>query len=304
VKAVQFTEYGGPEVLRVAEVPEPHAGAGQIRVAVRAIGVNPWDWKVRSGAMQQFVPVRFPSIPGIEVAGVVDEIGDGVTGTSVGDEVFGFAATGGYAGYAVLDHDQFAHKPAALPWPEAAALPVAAETARRALDMLGVDAGQIVLINGAAGGVGVAASQLAKLRGASVIGTASEANHDYLRSLGVTPVSYGEGLVQRVREIAPNGVDRALDVAGRGGLRDLIELTRGTDKVITIADPEAQKYGVRFSSGRSKDPFPALEEAARLIEQDRFTLPVAETFPLERAADAHRISQEGHIRGKLVLVTA
>lgn len=302
MKAAQFSEYGEPDVLRVAEAPEPHAGAGQIRVAVRAIGVNPWEWKVRSGAMRSFLPVSFPNILGGEVAGVVDEIGDGITGVSVGDEVFGFTATGAYAEYAVLAANQFTHKPPALPWPEAAALPTAAETAQRALDDLGVAEGQTVLVNGAAGGVGLAAVQLARLRGSTVIGTASEPNHDFLRSLGVTPVSYGEGLVERVREIAPSGVDRALDVAGRGGLPDLVELAHGTDNVITIADPEAQKYGVRFSSQRRPDPSPALEQVANLIDQDRFTLPVAETFPLERAADAHRISQAGHIRGKLILL--
>ncbi|MFI6760324.1 NADP-dependent oxidoreductase [Micromonospora sp. NPDC050417] len=304
MKAVQFTEYGEPDVLRIAEVAEPHAGAGQIRVTVRAIGVNPWEWKVRSGAMREFLPVDFPYIPGGEVSGVVDEIGDGITGFSVGDEIFGFTVGAAYAEYAVLAQDQFAQKPPALPWPEAAALPTAAETAARALDQLGVTDGQTVLVNGAAGGVGLAAVQLARFRGATVIGTASEPNHDFLRSLGVAPVSYGEGLVERVREIASAGVDRAFDVAGKGGLPDLIELAHGTDNVITIADPDAQKYGVRFSSGRSKNPFPALDQVARLVEQDSFTLPVAETFPLERAADAHRISQAGHIRGKLILLPA
>lgn len=302
MRAVQFDEYGEPDVLRVAEVPEPHAGAGQIRVAVRAIGVNPFEWKVRSGAMRQFMPLTLPTIPGSEVSGVIDEIGDDVVDFSPGDEVFGFAVGGAYAEYAVLARDQFAQKPPALPWPEAAALPTAAETSVRSLDELGVTDGQTVLVNGAAGGVGLAAVQFAKLRGATVIGTASEPNHDFLRTLGVTPVSYGEGLVERVRAISASGVDRALDVAGRGGLPDLIELAHGTDNVVTIADPEAQKYGVRFSSGRSKNPFAALDQVARLVEQGGFTLPVAETFPLERAADAHRISQAGHIRGKLVLL--
>ncbi|WP_326562460.1 NADP-dependent oxidoreductase [Micromonospora sp. NBC_01796] len=304
MKAVQFSEYGEPDVLRVAEVPEPHAGAGQLRVAVRAVGVNPWEWKVRSGAMQGFLPLTLPIIPGSEVAGVVDEIGDGITGVSVGDEVFGFVVGAAYAEYAVLAQDHFAHKPAALPWPEAAALPVAAETAVRALDALDLAEGQTLLVNGAAGGVGLAAVQFAMQRGATVIGTASEPNHDFLRSIGVTPVTYGEGLVRRVLDISPTGVDRALDVAGRGGLPDLIELAHGTDNVLTVADPEAQKYGVRFAANRAKNPFPALDQVARLIEQDSFTLPVAETFPLERAADAHRISQAGHIRGKLVLLPA
>ncbi|WP_329104609.1 NADP-dependent oxidoreductase [Micromonospora sp. NBC_01699] len=302
MKAVQFGEYGDPDVLYVAEVPEPHAGAGQIRVVVRAIGVNPWEWKVRSGALREFMPLTLPSIPGSEVAGVVDEIGDGITGVSVGDEVFGFATRDAYAEYAVMAQDMFAHKPPALPWPEAAALPTAAETALRALDALGVTGGQTVLVNGAAGGVGLAAVQFAALRGATVIGTASEPNHDFLRSLGIAPVTYGEGLVERVREIAPTGLDRALDVAGKGGLPDLIELAHGTDNVLTIADPDAEKYGVRCSSGRSKNPFPALDQVARLIEQDAFTLPVAETFPLAQAPTAHRRSQSAHFRGKLILL--
>src|SRR3954471_21020323 len=157
MKAVTFTDYGGPDVLHVAEAEEPHAGAGQVRVAVRAAGVNPIDWKRRSGAMAQVMPVEFPSTPGDEVAGVVDEVGDGVDDVAVGDEVFGFAVGGGAAEYAVLDH--YAATPAGLAWAEAAALPVAVETAVRAFDLLGLEEGQTVLVNGAAGGVGTAAVQ-------------------------------------------------------------------------------------------------------------------------------------------------
>jgi NADPH:quinone reductase-like Zn-dependent oxidoreductase len=300
MKAVQVTRFGPPEVLEVVDVEEPHAGPGQIRVAVRAAGVNPVDWKFRSGAMQQFMPREVPYIPGSDVAGVVDEVGDGVTGVAAGDEVFGFAVGGGYAQYAIVDH--FAVKPAGMGWAVAAGLPVAVETAVRALDMLGVSAGQTVLVNGAAGGVGSAAVQFARARDASVVGTAAPANHDYVASLGAVPVAYGPGLVERVRAAAPSGVDRAFDTAGRGALPELIELTGGPDRVLTIADQQAQEYGVLFTGGGEGRSYQALDQAAQLHAEGRFTMPVR-TFGLAEAAEAHRISEDGHVRGKLVLLT-
>jgi NADPH:quinone reductase-like Zn-dependent oxidoreductase len=300
MKAVRFEEYGGPEVLRVGEVEEPHAGPGQIRIAVRAAGVNPFDWKVRSGAMARFMPVEFPKIPGSDVAGVVDEVGEGVTGASVGDEVFGFAVSGGYAEYAVLEH--FARKPGAMSWAEAAGLPVVAETAVRVLDLLGVKAGQTVLVNGAAGGVGLAAIQFARARDTSVIGTASERNHEYLRSIGAVPVAYGEGLVERVRELAPDGVDAAFDTAGRGALPDLIALAGGPENVATIADPAAQEYGVRLTSGAEGRAYHALAQAAQLYEEGRLSVPIAQTFRFGEAPRAHELSEAGHVRGKLILI--
>ncbi len=298
MKALQVAQFGQPEVLRVVDVDEPHAGPGEIRVAVRAAGVNPVDWKIRSGAMQQFMPVQPPYIPGSDVAGVVDEVGDGVSGAAVGDEVFGFAVGGGSAEYAVLRH--FAAKPAGMSWAEAAGLPVAVETAVRALNLLGVSAGQTLVINGAAGGVGTAAVQFARARGAAVIGTASPTNHDFLRSLGAEPTTYGAGLVQRVRALAPAGVDFAFDVAGRGALPELIELAGDPERVLTIADPQARQYGVKFTSGGGS--YEALGEAARLFAHGQFSLPVAHTFPLADAPEAHRISEGGHVRGKLVLL--
>jgi NADPH:quinone reductase-like Zn-dependent oxidoreductase len=300
MKAVQFGEYGGPEVLRVDEVDEPHAGAGQIRVSVRAAGVNPIDWKIRRGAMAGVIPVEFPRIPGSDVAGVVDEVGDGVTDVNVGDDVFGSAVGGGTAEYAVVDH--WATKPAGLSFAEAAGYPVAVETALRVLKLLGLESGQTLIVNGAAGGVGVAAVQFARERGARVIGTASESNHEFLRGLGAEPTTYGEGLVDRVRELAPEGVDRAFDAAGHGALPDLIELTGSPDNVVTIADFTASEYGVRVSTGGDSRSWEALAEAAGLHEQGRFVLPVERSFAFSKAADAHRVSEEGHVRGKLVLV--
>jgi NADPH:quinone reductase-like Zn-dependent oxidoreductase len=300
MKAVRFGEYGGPEVLRVDDVEDPHAGAGQVRVAVHAAGVNPVDWKIRSGAMAAVVPVEFPRITGSDVAGVVDEVGDGVTDASVGDEVFGSAVGGASAEYAVLDH--YAAKPAGLGWAEAAGLPVAVETALRVLKLLGLEKGQTLVVNGAAGGVGIAAIQFARERGARVIGTASESNHEFLRGLGAEPTTYGDGLVERVRELAPDGVDRAFDAAGHGALPALIELTGSPDNVVTIADFTAPEHGVRVTTGGDDRSWEALGQAATLHDAGRFAMPVAGVFRFSEAAEAHRLSADGHVRGKLVLV--
>src|SRR5215472_8263402 len=193
--------------------------------------------------------------------------------------------------------------PPSLDFPGAAALPAAIETATRALDQLGVGSGSTLLINGASGSVGSAAVQLAVVRGARVIGTASPANHQYLRSVGAEPVAYGEGLVERVRALAPDGVDVALDVAGSGVLPELIELADGSAHVVTVADfSGAQEHGVAFSRGDAGRAVHVLAEIGELIEAGRFSLPVARTFPLAEIAEAHRFSEDGHVRGKLVLL--
>jgi len=299
MKAVQFSQFGGPDVLEIVELPDPHPAAGQVRVRVRATGINPIDWKVRSGAMGG----DLPQTTGREVAGVVDEVGEAVTDVKAGDEVFGFADGGGGAAELALS-SEYAPIPPSLDFAQAAALPVAVETAVRTLDALGVGSGTTVLINGAAGGVGSAAVQIARARGARVIGTASEQNHEYLRSLGAEPTTYGDGLEQRVRELAPDGVDAALDAAGGGALPALVELTGSPDKVVTIADfLGAQETGAQFSGGMGTGrAVHALDEIGDLIEAGGFTLPVARTFPLDQVAEAHELSQRGHVRGKLVLL--
>lgn len=299
MKAIQYSRFGGPEVLEMVELPDPHPGPGQIRVAVRAASVNPIDWKARSGAMGGELPQR----TGREAAGVVDEIGEGIGDVAVGDRVFGFAVDGGGAAELVILAD-YAPIPPSLDFADAAGLPVAVETAVRTLDLLGVDAGTTLVINGAAGAVGSSAVQLARAREARVIGTASQGNHEYLRSLGAEPTTYGEGLVQRVRELAPDGVDAALDAAGGGALPALVELAGSPDRVITIADyAGAEQTGVRFTGGPgTQRAVHALHEIGAMIEAGRFTLPVAQTFPLEQIAEAHRVSETGHVRGKLVLL--
>jgi NADPH:quinone reductase-like Zn-dependent oxidoreductase len=299
MKAVQFSRFGGPEVLELVELPDPHPSAGQVRVAVRAVGVNPIDWKVRSGAMGG----ELPQTTGREVAGVVDQLGPGVTGVEVGDEVFGFAAGGAGAAELALVQD-YAPIPPSIGFAAASALPVAVETAVRTLDLLGVGADTTVLINGAAGAVGTAAVQIAHERGARVIGTASENNHDYLRWLGVEPTTYGDGLAERVRALSPDGVDFALDAAGGGALPALVDLAGGPEHVVTIVDyAGAQETGATFSGGMgTKRAVHALAEIGDLIEAGRFTLPVSQTFPLDQIAEAHRVSEARHVRGKLVLL--
>jgi NADPH:quinone reductase-like Zn-dependent oxidoreductase len=298
MKAVRFSQFGDPEVLEIVDLPDPHPGPGQVRVAVRAAGVNASDWKKRKGLMDP----ELPQTMGYEAAGVADEVGDGVADVAVGDRVFGLSAGGAaQAELAVLSW--YAPVPPSLDFPGAAALPAAVETATRALDQLGVESGSMLLVNGASGSVGSAAVQLAVVRGARVIGTASPANHEYLRSLGAVPVAYGEGLAARVRAVAPDGVDVALDVAGSGVLPELIELADGPGHVVTIADFEgAQKYGVRFSSGEAGRALYALAEIGGLIESGRFLLPVVRAFPLAEVAEAHRVSEQGHVHGKLVLL--
>jgi NADPH:quinone reductase-like Zn-dependent oxidoreductase len=302
MKAIRFDRLGPPEVLQLADTNDPHPAPGQIRIRVRAAGVNPVDWKIRGGSSRRAIPMALPSIPGLEAAGTVDEVGGGVDGVSIGDEVFGSAVTGAAAEYTVLDH--WAAKPAAMAWTEAAALPMAVETAARALDLFGELAGRRLVISGAAGGVGTAAVQLALARGAAVIGTASTGNQDYVRSLGAAATTYGPGLPDRVRAIAPGGANLALDVAGHGVLPELIAITGSPDQVVTLIDPDAAAYHVRFTAGREGRAYYALAVAADLYTKGRFTMPVAGTFALPDLAEAHQISEAGHVRGKLVISLA
>jgi NADPH:quinone reductase-like Zn-dependent oxidoreductase len=302
MKAAQFSRFGGPEVLEIVDLPDPHPGPGQVRIVVRAAGVNATEWKLRNGSLS--FGAGLPQTTGRDVAGIVDEVGEGVTDVAVGDQVFGVSDDGaGAAELALLTYR--AQIPLSLGFVDAAALPVALETATRSLNQLKVGPGTSLLVNGAAGGIGSTAVQLAVARGARVIGTASAANHDYLRLLGVEPVAYGEGMAEHVRALAPEGVDAALDVAGSGVLPVLIDLAGGPQNVVTLADMDGAKlYGVRFSNGFHGHAFHALHEIGALIEAGRFWLPVERTYPLEAISEAHRVSERGHVRGRLVLIVA
>lgn len=296
--AIRYTDYGDPNVLKVVEVEEPHAAQGQIRVAVRAAGVNAIDWKIRAGNLREMIPVSLPAGSGLDAAGVVDEVGDDVEGVAIGDAVFG-SGSQTYAEFAVLT--DWANKPDETSFAEAAGYPVAVETAQRVLDLVGVTSGQTVLISGAAGGVGSAAVQFARARGARVIGTASPSNQRYLEELGATPTTYGDGWIDRVRALAPNGVDAALDIAGSGVIPDLIELTGNVSKVVSIADFTAGDHGAQISTS-AVDVTAKLVEAARLVSDGKLRIPVAHTFALHEAPAAHRRSQSGHVAGRTVIV--
>jgi NADPH:quinone reductase-like Zn-dependent oxidoreductase len=307
MRALQFSHYGPPGVLALGDADEPHAGPGEIRIAVRAAGVTPSDGKLRSGAFRSRQALTLPHIPGMDAAGIVDEIGDGVTGTAIGDAVFGlvgFARLGGAsATFAVLT--VWASKPDALSWEQAGGAAANVETATRTLDELGVAAGTTLLIEGAAGGVGTVAVQLAVAREATVIGTASDSNHDFLAALGAAPTRYGPGLVERVSALAPEGVDAVLDTAGSGSLPDLVTIAGDAKKVVSIADLTAHEHGVRLShsgpGGTEVPGYAGLAVAAALATEGRFTVPLQAVLPLARGAEAHTLSATGHARGKIVL---
>jgi NADPH:quinone reductase-like Zn-dependent oxidoreductase len=298
MRAILFDRFGGPEVLHEKDIDIPQPGPGQVRVRVKTAGLNALDGKIRSGALETMFPTRLPAVPGGELAGVVDALGAGVHELTVGDEVLGWSDTGSYAEYALAT--TVALKPADLDWQHAVALPTASETSERVLNLLNVTAGETVLMHGAAGAVGTLAIQLATARGARVIATAGPTNQDYLTALGATATVYGEGLIERVRALAPHGVDAVFDLAGKGALQDSIALRGGTTRIVTIADFGAQQLGVTFSRGGGE------RSAVRLaaLTQDAATgklITTVTAYPLNQAAAAQQVSDAGHVRGKLVL---
>lgn len=298
MRAVQYERFGGPEVLEIADVEEPHPAAGQVRIRVHAAGVNAADWKFREGLFTGGKPLAAPSGVGLDAAGTVDELGDGVTGVAVGDRVFG-SGPSTFAEHAVLT--AWAAMPHHLSFEEAAATPVPFDTAVRALAAVGAKEGDTLVISGAAGGVGTAAIQLARARGLIVIGTAGAANQEYVEALGAIPTTYDDGWVGRVRELAVAEVDVALDAAGAGVIPQLIELTGDPAKVVSVADFSATELGAQFTSGGG-DTRAALEEAARLFETGGLRMIVERTFPLDETPEAQRLSKLGHGRGRTVIV--
>ncbi len=300
MKVAAFARPGPPEVLELMEFPDPHADAGQVRVRVRAAGVQPYDCAVRAGWSPPGAPPGLPKVPGNEFAGVVDQIGAGVTGIDPGAEVLGFGQLNAYAEYLVVPAGQVTAKPAAMPWEQAGGFTAGAQTAHIALGELKAGPGDTVLIHGAAGSVGTMAVQLAVLAGATVIGTAAPANHEYLRSLGAIPVASGDGLLDRVRALAP---DAALDCAGGDALTVSLAVVKDRGRILTLVEhARAADLGIRVT--------PNLRSAARLAELaalhagGKLRMHIRATYPLERAADAHRDVETGHGRGKVVLTVA
>ncbi|BBA96962.1 putative alcohol dehydrogenase [Actinacidiphila reveromycinica] len=299
MRAARYHEYGGTDTLVVEQAPDPTPGPGEIRVRVTAASVNPVDWKVRNGSVRDFLPVDLPAIPGRDAVGVVDRIGGSVDSVGIGDRVFGLGGvTGASAEFAVLS----AWAPAPADWSdnEAAAAGLASVTALGGLKALGHLEGRTLLIEGAAGGVGGAAVEIARALGATVIGTASERNHAYLTSLGAVPVTYGAGLSERLADLAPTGIDLVLDVAGSGSLSDLVEIAGGPDRVVTVADHmNAEPLGVRVANAVNDSTL--LAEAARLGGEGRYVPRIERSYPLEEIAKAHAASEQGHVRGKIVV---
>ncbi len=304
-RAAQFREPGGTDVLEIVEIPEPTPEPGQVRLAVKAAGVNPFDYKLLHGWIPG-LPKALPAGLGNDVAGVVDALGEGVTELAVGDEVLGQSATPSYATSALATAGALLAKPAGLPWEVAAGLGGAGGTAWKVLERLAVSEDDTLLVHAAAGGVGTFAVQLAVARGARVIGTAGTANHDLLRSWGAIPVTYGDGLAERVREIAPDGIDAALDASGRGDeLPVSVELAGGPERVLTITRFSDVPDGVIVHQGGAMGDGPrALREIVALIGEGRLQVPIAGTYPLDDAAAALDASEHGHVAGKIVLITS
>jgi NADPH:quinone reductase-like Zn-dependent oxidoreductase len=302
-QTAQFDEYGDPDVLHVVDVPAPTPGPGQVRIAVHAAGVNPIEWKIVAGFMRDKVPLALPAGLGSDVAGIVDQIGPGIDEFVVGDAVLGSAVTGSFAEYALAELASLVRKPDEISWEVAGSLSGAGGTAYVVLNRLDVLAGETLLIHAAAGGVGTFAVQLAAARGVTVIGTASERNHDYLRSIGAIPVTYGEGLLERVRSVAPDGVDAVLDASGRGEIPLSIELTGNPERVLTLVAFDAAESGIQIHvGGAGSDRGDALRELVALTEERRVTVAVSKTYPLAEAAQALRASREGHVNGKIVVL--
>jgi NADPH:quinone reductase len=304
------TAFGGPESLSFEEVELPDAGPREVRVAVRAVGVNPYDVKVYAGPGD---PSRLPLRLGSEAAGVVTAVGEGAADdrgrVSVGDEVI-VRAPGAYASDLVVPDTALTRKPEALGWPEAAALLLAGATAEHTLDATAVTEGDTVLVHGASGGVGLYAVQLAALRGARVIATASRRNHDLLRELGAEPVSYGDGLLGRVRALAPEGIDVALDLIGSDEAMDVsLALVADRVRIASIANfTRGGEEGIRLlGNGPGADPGSELRaaarpELARLAGEGLLRVVLAATYPLDQVAEAHRQIATGHTTGKIALL--
>ncbi|MHC5258163.1 NADP-dependent oxidoreductase [Streptomyces sp. UC4497] len=305
MKAITLNGYGGPDALRLTDLPDPKVAPGEVLIRVRAAGVNPVDWKLAAGGLDPIMETHFPLVPGWDVAGVVERVGFDVEEYAPGDEVFGYirkdvAQLGAYAEYVSAHVRMLARKPAALSWEQAAGVPLAGLTAHQAIKRVGVGVGDTVLVHAAAGGVGSFAVQIAVALGARVIGTASARNHDFVRELGAEPVAYGPGLADRVAELAPEGVGAALDfVGGEEAVGASLRLLDRPDRFASIVEAEAAEKGGHYVWVR---PDPAdLTALAGLADAGKLTVPVARVLPLAEAAEAWRLNAEGHTRGKLVL---
>ncbi len=302
-RAVRYDNYGDVDVLNVVEVEDPVPGRGQLLVRVKAAGINPGEAKIRDGMLAERFPSTFPSGQGSDLAGVVERIGEGVDDVAVGDEVIGFTdERASQAELVVIPAENATRKPAGVPWEVAGGLFVVGATAWASVRAVGVSSGDTVVVSGAAGGVGVIAVQLARRAGATVIGLASERHHEWLRAHGVVPVVYGDGVGDRIREAAPDGVDAFLDMVGGGYVELALELGVSPQRINTIADFAAiEKHGVKSEGNAVGASAATLAELAALIDAGELEVPIAATYSLDQVRDAYRELADNHTRGKIVL---
>jgi NADPH:quinone reductase-like Zn-dependent oxidoreductase len=304
MKAVRFDAYGGIDVLRVADVPQPVPTSGQVLVRVHAAGINPGEAKIRDGALHSMWPSTFPSGQGSDLAGTVEQVGDGVTRVAVGDEVIGWVDTrSSQAEYAVVEATNVVPKPKSVPWEVAGALPVAGFTAWAAVRAVAPQANEVLVVAGAAGGVGSIAVQLAKRDGAIVVGIAGQANNEWLRQHDVIPVGYGDGVADQIRAAVPR-VDAFVDTYG-GDYVALAVDQFGVDpaRVDTIAAFDAvKKYGVKSDANAAGASPTVLSALAGLIASGELSVPIAATYPLVEVREAYTELAKGHVRGKIVLL--
>ncbi len=303
-RAVRFDEYGGVDVLNVVDVPDPVPGPGELLVRVRAAGINPGEAKIRQGLLHERWPATFPSGEGSDLAGVVEAAGEGVTDFSPGDEIIGFTDNrASQAELVVIEAENATPKPPGVSWEVAGGLFVVGATAYAAVGALSLSEGDTVVIAGAAGGVGSLAVQLARRAGATVIGLASERNHDWLRGHGAVPITYGDGVADRIREAAPDGVDAFLDTVGAPYVELALELGVAPDRIDTIADFEAvSKHGVKAEGNAAGASAETMAQLAALIDDGALELPIAAAYPLDQVRDAYTELERNHTRGKIVLL--
>ncbi len=302
-KAVRFDNYGGVDVLDVVDVPRPVPGPGQVLVQVRAAGINPGEAKIRDGLYAERWPATFPSGQGSDLAGIVAETGPGVVGFAAGDEVIGYTDNrASQAEFVVVEAGNLTARPAGVPWPVAGALFVVGATAYAAVRAVTLSRGDVLVVSGAAGGVGSIAVQLARRAGATVVGLASPVHHDWLAAHGVIPVSYGDGVAGRIRQAAGK-VDAFIDTVGTGYVQLALDLGVAPDRIDTIADFAAiGRYGVKGDGNAAGASAAVLAELAALIADGELGIPIAGTFPLAEVRDAYRRLAQGHVQGKIVLL--
>ncbi|HEX7660157.1 MAG TPA: NADP-dependent oxidoreductase [Pseudonocardiaceae bacterium] len=303
-KAVRFNEYGGIDVLQVVDVPRPVPADGEVLVQVRAAGINPGEVSIRSGAAAARWPTTFPSGEGSDLAGVVAEVGPGVRGVSVGDEVIGFTnGRASHAEYVVVEATDITPKPPSVPWEVAGSLFVAGTTAYAAVRAVALKPGDTVVVSGAAGGVGSLAVQLARRAGATVIGLAGATNRQWLSDHGVIPVRYGEGVGERIREASHGKVDAFIDTFGGGYVDLAIQLGVPKDRIDTIIDFAAiEKYGVKSEGNAAGATADVMAELAKFVADGELEVPIAKVYPLDQVREAYQELEKRHTRGKIVLM--